>query len=253
MEQARAEATGRSGLMGLVTRATAAPIYGQTEADLRTFDLFGLRLPIRATVAIALVTFAILFDYSRTFLPPEILPPGRGPDTLRVTAIERAILFGLVPLAVILFGFRDRPARYGLTLGHARWGLAFMLAGCMIMTPIVLWFASLPDARAYYAPGAAPIPDVLLTTALELPAAEFAFRGILAMTLIRTIGPLGVLVAVMPFVFAHLGKPEVELFSTLFGGMAYGWLAWRTQSIVWGSIAHVYIVTLVTVAAGGTG
>jgi membrane protease YdiL (CAAX protease family) len=55
----------------------------------------------------------------------------------------------------------------------------------------------------------------------------------------------------MPFTFAHLGKPELELFSTLGGGMVYGWLAWRTGSIVWGSIGHVYILTLVTVAAAG--
>ena len=26
--------------------------------------------------------------------------------------------------------------------------------------------------------------------------------------------------------------------------MAYGWLAWRTGSILWGAIAHTYILTL---------
>lgn len=67
--------------------------------------------------------------------------------------------------------------------------------------------------------------------------------------LIRAVGPIGVLIAVMPF--AHVGKPVLELLSTLGGGMAYGWLAWRTRSIVWGSIGHVYIVTLVMVAAAG--
>ena len=55
------------------------------------------------------------------------------------------------------------------------------------------------------------------------------------LTLVRVIGPVGVLVATMPFVFGHLGKPELELFSTLGGGLVYGWLAWRTRSIVWGS------------------
>ena len=69
-------------------------------------------------------------------------------------------------------------------------------------------------------------------------------------TLVRAIGPFGLLVAAMPFVFGHLGKPELELFSTLGGGLIYGWLAWRTGSIVWGSIGHVYILTLVTVSAG---
>ena len=41
----------------------------------------------------------------------------------------------------------------------------------------------------------------------------------------------------------------VGLFSTLAGGLVYGWLTWRTSSIVWGSIGHTYIVTLVTLAA----
>jgi membrane protease YdiL (CAAX protease family) len=54
----------------------------------------------------------------------------------------------------------------------------------------------------------------------------------------------------MPFVYAHLGKPELELYSTLAGGLVYGWLAWRTRSILWGTIGHIYIVTLVIIAAG---
>ena len=66
----------------------------------------------------------------------------------------------------------------------------------------------------------------------------------------------------MPFVYSHLGKPELELYSTLAGedvrfegegvvggGLVYGWLAWRTRSIVWGTIGHVYLMTLVFVAA----
>jgi membrane protease YdiL (CAAX protease family) len=61
---------------------------------------------------------------------------------------------------------------------------------------------------------------------------------------------MGVLVATLPFVFTHLTKPELELFSTLFGGMVYGWLAWRTGSIVWGAAAHIYILTLLIVVAG---
>jgi membrane protease YdiL (CAAX protease family) len=55
----------------------------------------------------------------------------------------------------------------------------------------------------------------------------------------------------MPFVFAHLGKPEIELFSTLFGGLVYAWVDWRTRSIVWSTIAHVYIVTLLVLLAAG--
>ena len=136
---------------------TAGPAYPATEADRRTVTLVGLELPVRATVAIAVVTFALLFDYSRTFLPADVVASAGRPTATRAYAIERFVLFGLVPLLVVILGFRDRPARYGLTLGDWRWGLGLMLAGCVVMTPIVLWFATLPDVRAYYAPSAAPL------------------------------------------------------------------------------------------------
>ena len=237
----------------MIARAWAAmttgPTYLPDDADLRTIDFVGLRLPVRATVVIAIVTFAVLVDYSRTFFPTDVLALGRTPEVLWFTAVERAVLFGLVPLAIVLFAFRDRPSRYGITLGDWRWGLGLVVLGCLIMTPIVLWFATLPDVRAYYGPGAGPLPAVVITNALELTAAEFAFRGFLMMTLVRVMGPLGVVVATLPFVFGHLGKPELELFSTLGGGLVYGWLAWRTRSIVWGALGHTYILTLVTVAA----
>ncbi len=227
---------------------TAGPDYPAEPADLRTVTLVGLRLPVRASVAVAVVTFALLFDYSRTFIPGGA-NAGRGPDAMLMTSIERVVLFGLVPLLVVLFGFRDHPSRYGLTIGEWRWGAALVVIGCVVMTPIVLWFATMPDARAFYGPAGAPPARVLLTNALDLTATEFALRGFLMLTLVRLIGPFGVLVATMPFVFSHLGKPELELFSTLGGGLVYGWLAWRTRSIVWGSIGHTYILTLLTLAA----
>lgn len=229
---------------------TAGPLYPATDADRRTIDIVGLLLPIRASVVIAVVTFVILLDYSRTFLPDDIAALGREPEATWVLALERAVLFGLVPLLVVIVGFRDRPARYGLTPGDWRAGLALVTAGSAVMTPIMLWAATLPEVRAYYAPSAASLSVLLATNALDLTAAEFLFRGFLMLTLIRVMGPLGVLVATMPFVYSHLGKPELELFSTLGGGLIYGWLAWRTGSIVWGAVGHVYILTLVTMAAG---
>lgn len=212
--------------------------------------MLGLRLPWRATVAIAVVTLVLLVDYSRTLLPDAIESLGRSPMALRFIAIERFGLFGLLPLAVAALAFRDRPSRYGIAIGDWRAGAALMLLGCAVMTPLVLWFATLPDVRSYYAPSAEPLPGLLLTNAIDLAAGEFLFRGFLTFTLLRAIGPVGVLVATMPFVYAHLGKPELELYSTLAGGLVYGWLAWRTRSILWGAVGHVYILSLVTVAAG---
>ena len=117
------------------------------------------------------------------------------------------------------------------------------------MTPVVLWFATQPDVRAFYAPSTAPLgaapahqrprPGRRGVRVPRLPDDDAGqghrpVRGARGDDAVR---------------FAHLGKPELELFSTLAGGLVYGWLAWRTRSIVWGTIGHVYIVTLVTVAA----
>lgn len=221
-----------------------------TDADRRTVAIVGLELPVRAAVAVAVATVVLLVDLSRVLVPETVTQLGRAPEAVRAIALERLALFGVVPLLVVLLAFRDRPSRYGWTLGDVRAGALLAIVGCIAMTPIVLWFAGLPDVRSFYAVSAGPVPDVVLTNALELTAAEFLFRGFLMFTLVRAIGPIGVLIAVMPFAFDHVGKPALELLSTLGGGLAYGWLAWRTRSIVWGSIAHVYILSLVTVAAG---
>ncbi len=212
--------------------------------------MLGLRLPWRATVAITVVTLVLLVDYSRILLPDAADSLGRAPMGMRFVAIERFLLFGLLPLAVVILAFRDRPSRYGIAIGDWLAGAALMLVGCAVMTPLVLWFATLPDVRSYYASSVEPLASLLLTNALDLSAGEFLFRGFLTFTLLRAIGPAGVLVATMPFVYVHLGKPELELYSTLAGGLIYGWLAWRTRSILWGTIGHVYILTLVIVAAG---
>jgi uncharacterized protein len=213
-------------------------------------SVVGIEMPFRPAVAIAVVTLAILLDWSRTFIPEAVQAQGLAPAAMRYQALERVVLLGLVPLAVVLLVFRDRPSRYGLALGDWRWGTALAVVGIVLMTPVVVAIAGLPSFRDYYGPSTAAVPDLLLTHTLDLVPSEFAFRGFLQFTLVRALGGIGVLIATVPFAFAHLGKPEIELFSTLFGGMVYGWVDWRTGSILYSVVAHVYIVTLlVTLAA----
>jgi membrane protease YdiL (CAAX protease family) len=234
-----------------LARLFTPPPDDATHADAAAFTLAGLRLPTRATIALAVTLLVVIFDFSRTFIPDALIQYDRNPDMQRLQALDRVALFLAVPLLVVILGFRDRPSRYGLRLGEWRLGLALAAAGCIVMTPIVLLFATLPDVQAYYAPSWSDLPDVLKTNTLDLVSAEFLFRGFLMLTLVRAIGPIGVLVATIPFALTHLTKPELELVSTLIGGMLYGWLAWRTRSILWGTLAHTYILTLLMAAAAG--
>jgi len=229
------------------------PSYPADERDLRTFRLAGLDLPLQATVAVVAVILLVIFDFQRTIIPDALVRYDRDPGMQRLQALSRAVLFFAVPLLIVLVGFRDRPRRYGLQLGDWRWGLGLAMAGCIVMTPIVLVLAGAPDFRAYYAPSAEPLPGLLFTNSIDLGSTEFLYRGFLMLALARVFGPIALVVALFPFTFSHLTKPEAELLSTFAGGAVYGWLTWRTGSILWGALAHVYIVTLVIVAAGGFG
>ena len=226
------------------------PSYSADERDLRTFRLAGLELPVRSTVAVVAVILLVIFDFQRTLIPDELLKYDRNPGEQRLQALSRLVLFGFVPMLIVLVGFRDRPSRYGLRLGDWRWGLALAVAGAAVMTPVVLALSTLPDFRAYYAPSYEPLPGLLLTNTIDLATTEFVYRGFLMFTLARVFGPLALLVGLFPFTLTHLTKPETELLSTFAGGAVYAWLVWRTGSILWGALAHVYIVTLMITAAG---
>jgi membrane protease YdiL (CAAX protease family) len=227
------------------------PSYPPDERDTRTFRLAGLELPLRATVAVVAVILIVIFDFQRTLIPDDLVRYDRNPGIQRLTAIGRVVLFFLVPLAIVIIGFRDRPSRYGLRLGDWRWGAGLAVAGCIVMTPVVLLLAGTPDFRAYYAPSMDPLPSLLFTNTIDLVSTEFIYRGFLMLALARVFGPIALVVALFPFTFTHLTKPEAELLSTFAGGAVYGWLTWRTGSILWGALAHVYIVTLIIVLASG--
>jgi membrane protease YdiL (CAAX protease family) len=239
----------------IATWATAAPAYPADAGDLRTFGLLGLRLPQRATIAVLAVAVLLLLDYHGRIngLVDAMLGPfgSSAPDTKRLQSLGRLVVQGGIPLALVVLVLRDRPGRYGLRPGDWRAGLPIAALGCAVMTPVILALARVDLFAAYYAPegaGVAPL-DVVITTALEVVPAEFFFRGFLLFALVRVAGPIAVVVATLPFAFIHLGKPEVETLSTLGGGLLYGWLDWRTGSVLWSGLAHTWILAAVVIAA----
>lgn len=238
-----------SAIARLWTRATSGPDYPPNEADLADVRLFGLAFPLRASVAIVVVTAIVITDLL-DWLIPQGMPEG-GVGGFTGTSIERFALFLLVPLVIVVLGFRDAPARYGLTLGDWRWGAGLLLAGLAVMTPIILGLSALPQFRDFYASSPEPLGTQLVNHVAELPAAEFLLRGFLMFALWRRIGPLALVVALIPFVLTHVGKPAVELWSTFIGGSVFAWLNWRTGSILWSAIGHVYVLTLMELAVGG--
>ena len=240
----------------LRTWVASAPAYPPDAADLRSVEILGLRLPVRASAAVLLVALLLLLDYHQRL--DGVVQGVTGwasatpADAKRIQGVGRLLLLGGVPLLMVVAGFRDRVSRYGLRLGDWRTGVTLGVGVSLLMTPVVLALARVPAFAAYYAPQAASAPDVFLTSALDVLPAEFFYRGFLLFALLRITGPFALVVATLPFAFAHLGKPELETLSTLGGGLVYGWLDWRTGSVLWSGLAHTWILGLVVVAAGAS-
>jgi membrane protease YdiL (CAAX protease family) len=210
----------------------------------RVIDLAGLRLPLLDTVIVAVTTVVLLTDHYFNGV--------RGADPAIAHAIDRAFLFGVVPLAVLLL-LRERPSDYGLRLGSWRVGVALAIGLALVATPLVLVVSRLPEFTAFYRRDVLDPARLLVINVLDLGPAEFLFRGFLMFTLVRRAGPIGVVLATFPFVFTHLAKPALETYSTLLGGTLFGWMAWRTGSVLYAFMLHVYILSLIMVAASAAG
>jgi hypothetical protein len=238
-------------LRRLVADATAGPSYPPDERDLQDITVFGLRFPLRASVAILATTALIAIDQLGWLASQPMSFRFSDGSYLDPFSVQRLVLFLAVPLAIVVLIFRDRPSRYGLGLGDWRWGAGLLIAGLVVMLPITLGLSSLEQFRTYYGTSGQPVAVLVLDHLVELVPAEFLLRGFLMFALWRRIGPLALVVQLIPFVLTHVGKPEIELWSTFIGGSVFAWLNWRTGSILWSALGHVYVLTLMELAVRG--
>jgi membrane protease YdiL (CAAX protease family) len=160
---------------------------------------------------------------------------------------DRVILYLIIPLIFILLIFRENPREYGLALGDWKAGLLLTLASILLMAP-VLWYLgkSDPGMAEYYQPLVDGLP---WTTFLDLIGWEFFFRGWILFGYARKFGPEALWLQAVPFALAHISKPEIETLSTIFGGFAFGWIAWRTRSFLYPFLIHWFISTFIILFA----
>jgi len=180
-------------------------------------------------------TLLLMVDHYHRFLPDK--------------AWDRLVLYLVVPLAFILLVFRESPRAYGFTLGDWRAGSVITALGILLMAPLIWYLGkSDPSMNSYYGPLVKGLP---WSTFLDLIGWEFFFRGWILFGYARKFGPEALWLQAVPFALAHVGKPEVETLSTIFGGFAFGWVAWRTRSFLYPFLIHWFISTFVILVAAG--
>jgi membrane protease YdiL (CAAX protease family) len=162
--------------------------------------------------------------------------------------LAAVVLLGVVPLAVMRFGFGVRPAALGLQLGDGRFGAKAVLVLVVLMTPVLYVNSFDVDFQREY-----PLTKLAglsvgtwilweLTYLVYYIPWEAFFRGTLLFGLkerFGTAGALGFQTAVSCLV--HVGKPFGEIFAAAPAGFLFGALALRTRSIVWPLLFHWYL------------
>lgn len=162
---------------------------------------------------------------------------------------DRVILYLVTPLLIIVVLFRENPKEYGFTFGDWKLGLTYTVIGILVMAPVIYYLGSSnAEMKAYYGKF---LPGLPWTTFLDLIGWEFLFRGWTLFTYARKFGPEALWLQAVPFAIAHIPKPEIETLSTIFGGFAFGWVAYRTKSFVWPFLIHWFIATFIIIVAAG--
>ena len=158
------------------------------------------------------------------------------------------VTFFIIGILIIKFGFNDKLSDYGLRIGDYKTGLLFTVFFLFVMI-ILIWFVSATPAFAEKYPhlqSAKSNWDTLVIyetgMLLYMIAWEFIWRGFMLFGLEKKFGYYSVLIQMIPFVILHNGKPFLETFGAIFGGIALGILALRTRSIYYCIIIHIGVM-----------
>jgi uncharacterized protein len=200
----------------------------------------GVEFDLKLTILIIFGTIVPMLDYY-------------GHKLTSTKAYDRFILYFVLSMLIILLVFRESPADYGFKLGNWKVGLAWTVGVCIVMA-VILWFVARTPAMQTYYEARTPenVRRLLWLNGVELFGWEFVWRGFMLFGLAQVLGPgPAILIQAVPFAFMHLGKPEVETLSTIFGGIGFGFIAWQSDSFVYPWLIHWFIASFTMLIAVG--
>ena len=212
--------------------------------------LFGENLHLDWKIAVLTIvsTLVLMVDYYHyPLLPWTKWFSNLDSSGFLMKGFDRTLLYFIIPMLFILVVFRENPRDYGFTLGDWKAGIAISLGAIILITPI-LWLVGRGNTsmQNYYKPMVAGLP---WSTLLDLFGWEFIFRGWLLFGYAQKFGTDALWLQAVPFALAHIGKPEFETLSTIFGGFVFGWVAWRTKSFIYPLLIHWFVSSFTIVVA----
>lgn len=232
----------RTGFVAAV-RSELATFFGQLQA-----------MPVLVFLTAGIALWAYDYYGSTLFFQQTIAPAAGVPAEAREAGSyfywfgAAFVLLMVLPQIVWSAGARALPDQAPETMG---WGLGDWRIGvpaCAIfyavMLPLLATVVWLGDFQEYYPIYGGADRTLAMFVAYEAAYAlyfvawEYYFRGFLTLGLYRSIGIWAIFVQMLPFAVMHFGKPSLEALSSIFGGIALGYLAIRTRSFWYGVFIH---------------
>lgn len=154
------------------------------------------------------------------------------------------ILFGLIPMGIVKFIFREKLADYGLRLGITK----YTFRSFLVMSPLIVLIAVATGYNPAFfdvypfneaiRPQNVRIGSGIFTLHALLYLGyyfgwEFLFRGFLQQGLSERCGMgTAILVQTLASTMLHYGHPASEVFASILAGLFWGILTVRTRSIL---------------------
>jgi membrane protease YdiL (CAAX protease family) len=194
------------------------------------------------TLAVLVVCFLTLLTRFHS-LGRMLLPDGYGRYYYPATYLSTGLLLLLVPLLTAPF---LRPSeRFGFRLGNARtWLIDIGIAYGLLVALIFIFGRNEDFLRTYplFKPSPYTWTLFLLWETCQFAYMfgwEFIFRGYLLFTAKKEVGVVpAILLQMLPFAYMHIGKPELEIYGSIFAGLFLGMIAIRARSFIPGAILH---------------
>lgn len=194
-------------------------------------------------LSIALITFLSLSFSSPTFYYANF---GRNRFDSRIYwFLMDGLLMFILPLLSIKFVFKEKLTDYGFTLGDKKFG--FLTSGIfLIVMLIIVWIASGSEKFAStYPQGGIKVSESFsifilyeLSILIYMLGWEFFWRGYSLFGLKSKFGYYAIFIQMIPFFILHKGKPEIELFASIFAGLILGVQALRSRSFIYCWLLH---------------
>ncbi|MEP7145423.1 MAG: CPBP family intramembrane glutamic endopeptidase [bacterium] len=201
-------------------------------------------------LSIAFITFLSLVFASPNFYY-ENVSRNRFFSRIYWFLTDGGLMF-LLPLLSVKLVFKEKLSDYGFTLGDRKFGVITFAIFFFVMFIIVWIVSGSPTFAATYPQGGVKVRESLgifilyeLCILIYMLGWEFFWRGYALFGLKSKFGYYSVFIQMIPFFILHKGKPEIELFASIFAGLILGIQALRSRSFIYSWILHWSVMVLI--------